>query len=107
MDFFSVVDRIQIFGPHLIYLGIYVALLLSALGMPLPEDLTLVATGYLISTSLVHPVPAVVTGILGVLTGDQFVYSVGRHFGTRIVRHRWFSHVLSESRFAWIRANLN
>ena len=103
MDFLSVVDRIQIFGPHLIYLGIYVALLLSALGMPLPEDLTLVATGYLISRSLVHPVPAVVTGILGILTGDQFVYSVGRHFGTRIVRHRWFSHVLPAARYAWIR----
>jgi membrane protein DedA with SNARE-associated domain len=103
LDFFSTVDRIQVFGPHLIYLGIYAMLLLSAMGMPLPEDLTLVATGYLINTGLVHPVPAVAVGILGVLTGDQFVYSVGKHFGARVVRHRWFSRVLPEKRFAWIR----
>ena len=102
MDFFSIVDRIQIFGPDLIYLGIYVALLLSALGMPLPEDLTLVATGYLVSKSLVHPVPAVAVGILGVLTGNQFAYLVGRHFGSRVVRHRWFSHVLPQNRYDWI-----
>jgi membrane protein DedA with SNARE-associated domain len=78
-------------------------LLLSALGMPLPEDLTLVATGYLVSKSLVHPVPAVVVGILGVLTGDQFVYFVGRHFGARVLRHPWFSHVLPVRRYDWIR----
>jgi len=103
LDFSSIVDRIQVFGPHLIYLGLFVMLLLSALGMPLPEDLTLVATGYLVNKNLVHPVPAVLVGILGILTGDQFVYSLGRHFGPRAIRHRWFSRLLPEKRFAWIR----
>ncbi len=102
MDFSSIVATIQEFGPHLVYLGIYLLLLLSALGMPLPEDLTLIAAGYLTHWGLVHPVPAVVVGILGVLTGDQIGYSVGRHFGPRIVRHRFFSRILPESRYDWI-----
>ena len=107
MDFSYAVDRIQEFGPHLVYLGIYLMLLLSALGMPLPEDLTLVATGYLINKGLVHPIPAVAVGILGVLTGDQLGYSLGRHFGPRVVRHRLFSRILPEKRYAWIRGKFD
>ena len=49
MDLSSAVDHLQNFGPHLVYLAVYAMLLLSAMGMPLPEDLTLVATGYLIN----------------------------------------------------------
>jgi len=100
--FSSALDHLQGFGPNLVYLGIYVLLLLSAMGMPLPEDLTLVATGYLIHLKLAHPLPAVAVGILGILTGDQFVYTLGRHFGPRIVRHRWFSKILSAERYDWI-----
>jgi membrane protein DedA with SNARE-associated domain len=107
LDFSSVVDHLQAFGPHLVYLGIYAMLLLSALGMPLPEDLTLVATGYLIGKGLAQPIPAAAVGILGVLTGDQFVYSLGRRFGPQIVRHRWFSRVLPEKRYAWIRTKFD
>src|SRR5512141_2685203 len=98
LDFSSVVDQLQAFGPHLVYLCIYAMLLLSAMGMPLPEDLTLVAAGYLTGKGLAQPIPVAVVGILGVVTGDQFVYSLGRRFGPRIVRHRWFSRVLPEKR---------
>lgn len=99
----SAFDTLQQLGPHLVYPGMYGLLLLSALGMPLPEDLTLAAAGYLISKDMMSPVPAALVGILGVLTGDQFVYSLGKHFGPRIVAHRWFSHVLSPKRYQWIR----
>jgi len=96
-------DTLQRLGPHLAYPGMYGLLLLSAMGMPLPEDLTLAAAGYLISKEVMSPVPAMLVGILGVLTGDQFVYSMGKHFGPKIVAHRWFSHVLSPRRYQWIR----
>ena len=81
----------------------YALLLLSSLGMPLPEDLTLAAAGYLISRNLMLPLPAAVVGILGVMTGDQFVYSLGKHFGPKVVAHPWFSRVLSQQRYEWIR----
>ena len=99
----SAFDTLQRLGPHLAYPGMYGLLLLSAMGMPLPEDLTLAAAGYLISKELMSPVPATLVGVLGVLTGDQFVYSLGKHFGPKIVAHRWFSHVLSSKRYQWIR----
>lgn len=99
----SAFDTLQDFGPHLIYLGMYGLLLLSAMGMPLPEDLTLAAAGYLISKDLMSPLPAALVGIAGVLSGDQIVYSLGKHFGPKVVAHRWFSHVLSPARYRWIR----
>jgi membrane protein DedA with SNARE-associated domain len=101
--FTSAFDTLERLGPHLVYPGMYTLLLLSAMGMPLPEDLTLAAAGYLISLNLMSPLPAALVGIVGVLTGDQFVYSLGKHFGPRVVAHRWFSHVLSPQRYEWIR----
>jgi membrane protein DedA with SNARE-associated domain len=99
----SAFDTLQRFGPVLVYPGMYGLLLLSAMGMPLPEDLTLAAAGYLISKDLMSPLPAALVGILGVMTGDQFIYSLGKHFGPKVVAHRWFSHVLSPQRYQWIR----
>lgn len=99
----SAFDTLQRFGPVLVYPGMYGLLLLSAMGMPLPEDLTLAAAGYLISKDLMSPLPAALVGILGVVTGDQFVYSLGKHFGPKVVAHRWFSHVLSPQRYEWVR----
>jgi len=99
----SAFETLQRFGPHLAYPGMFGLLLLSAMGMPLPEDLTLAAAGYLIGKGLMSPLPAALVGILGVLTGDQFVYSLGKRFGPKVVAHRWFSHVLSAARYEWIR----
>ena len=99
----SAFETLQRFGPVLVYPGMYGLLLLSSMGMPLPEDLTLAAAGYLISKDLMSPLPAALVGILGVLTGDQFVYSLGKYFGPKVVAHRWFSHVLSPHRYQWIR----
>jgi membrane protein DedA with SNARE-associated domain len=99
----SAFDTLQRFGPVLVYPGMYALLLLSGLGMPLPEDLTLAAAGYLISKDLMSPLPAALVGVLGVMTGDQFVYSLGKHFGPKVVAHRWFSHVLSPQRYEWVR----
>lgn len=103
----SAFETLQRFSPQLIYPGMYGLLLLSGLGMPLPEDLTLAAAGYLISKDLMSPIPAALVGILGVMTGDQFVYSLGKHFGPKVVAHRWFSHVLSPQRYQWIRGRFS
>ncbi|MCI0657987.1 MAG: DedA family protein [Acidobacteria bacterium] len=100
----SAFDTLQRFGPVLVYPGMYGLLLLSAVGMPLPEDLTLAAAGYLISKDLMSPLPAALVGVLGVMTGDQFAYSLGKHFGPKVVAHRWVSHVLSPQRYEWVRA---
>jgi membrane protein DedA with SNARE-associated domain len=95
----SALDFLVLAGPHLVYAGIFLLLVLSALGLPFPEDLTLLAAGYLIHRGVVAPVPAALAGILGVLSGDSIAYAAGRRFGPRIVSHRWFSRFVSGERF--------
>jgi membrane protein DedA with SNARE-associated domain len=81
----------------------YGLLLLSAVGVPLPEDLTLATSGYLISKNLMSWVPTVLVGIAGVLTGDQFAYSLGKAFGPKVLAHRWLSRLLPAERFERMR----
>jgi membrane protein DedA with SNARE-associated domain len=100
----SALEALEGFGPNLAYPGMYGLLLLSAVGVPLPEDLTLATSGYLISKDLMSWVPTILVGIAGVLTGDQFVYSLGKKFGPRVLAHRWFSRVLPAERYEKMRS---
>ena len=99
----SALEALEGFGPNLCYPGMYGLLLLSAVGVPLPEDLTLATSGYLISKNLMSWVPTVLVGIAGVLTGDQVAYSLGKAFGPKVLAHRWLSHLLPAERFERIR----
>ena len=99
----SALEALEGFGPNLCYPGMYGLLLLSAVGVPLPEDLTLATSGYLISKKLMSWVPTVLVGIAGVLTGDHFVYSLGKAFGPKVLAHRWLSRLLPAARFEKMR----
>jgi membrane protein DedA with SNARE-associated domain len=41
-------EIITSYGPNLTYLGIFLFLMLSGAGLPVPEEIPLVAAGYLI-----------------------------------------------------------
>ncbi len=99
----SLLETLESFGPNLCYPGMFGLLLLSGVGVPLPEDLTLATSGYLISKSLMSWVPTVLVGIAGVITGDQFVYSLGKAFGPKVLAHRWLSRLLPAERYERVR----
>lgn len=63
------------------YLAIFVVLLLDGLGVPLPTELTLIFSGYLIHAGTLHMAPAWGAAWAGSLTGAGFAYAIGRHFG--------------------------
>lgn len=69
-------------------------LLACGLGVPLPEDITLVVGGYTVYLSQMHRldqpdlIPMILVGLAGVLAGDVFLFSVGRWMGPRVT-HRW------------------
>ncbi|HEU5182635.1 MAG TPA: DedA family protein [Candidatus Polarisedimenticolia bacterium] len=99
----SLLETLESFGPNLCYPGLYGLLLLSGVGVPLPEDLTLATSGYLISKGLMSWVPTVLVGIAGVITGDQFVYSLGKAFGPKVLAHRWLALALPAERYERVR----
>lgn len=82
------------------YLGPFVILLLCGVGLPLPEEVTLIASGLLLYQGKVEFVPITVVCSLAILLGDTIPYLVGRRYGKRALRWRLVARVLHPERFA-------
>lgn len=65
------------------YSAIVGLLLICGLGVPLPEDITLIAAGILSAVGSISLWGAMLAGFFGVLAGDAFLYNVGRIYGRR------------------------
>ncbi|NLF29883.1 MAG: DedA family protein [Planctomycetes bacterium] len=76
-------------------------LVIASLGIPIPEDIPLIAAGVILSQ---HPEVASWTGTLlvalvGIMTGDLVLYTVGRLAGPGVVQHRLVRWVITPRRF--------
>lgn len=82
------------------YAAVFLVLLICGFGVPLPEDLTLIAGGVIagLGYANVHVMHAV--GLAGVLAGDMTMFLIGRKLGPRALRARWVSRVLTPRRYA-------
>jgi membrane protein DedA with SNARE-associated domain len=69
------------------YLVIFGILVACGLGFPLPEDVPLIATGYLIWDTTLDWVPAILVTLAGVLIGDSFLFYLGKKMGIRLLEH--------------------
>ncbi len=77
------------------YLGIFVLLILGAIGFPFPEDTTVMLCGFLVASDVVKPLPSFLVIYMGLLIADFFLYSVGKQYGRRVVEHRRFHRLMS------------
>ena len=60
---------------YAIILGV---LLACGLGVPIPEDITLIAAGLLAGLGKISLTGALIAGMVGVLAGDSFLFFLGR-----------------------------
>ena len=86
------------------YLGILAALLLGSLGVPIPEEMPIVAAGILSHEGLARWWLALPVCVLGVLAGDVVLYWAGRRWGERLLGWRVVRHVLTRARAEWLEA---
>ncbi len=86
-----------------IYIGLFFILFLCGLGLPIPEEVTLLAGGFLINLGLIRTYPTLAVVFVGILTGDLTMYSIGRKWGHGIITHRHLREIFSEKRLAWVR----
>lgn len=77
-----------------IYCMIFVILLACGLGIPIPEDLTLIVTGRMVYEKYIGLKLSMIVAFLGVMIGDGFMFYLGSHFGIRITQHTFFAKVL-------------
>lgn len=82
------------------YLGPFVILLLCGVGLPLPEEVTLIASGLLLHQGKVEFLPITIVCSAAILMGDSMPYMVGRKFGKRALEWKLVSKVLHPERFA-------
>jgi len=92
---------------HFSYLGIFVLLILGAIGLPFPEGTTLILCGVLISTEVVRPIPALFITYSGILAGDLLAYFLGRKYGRMIVTHKRFRKIISPKRLSQLEDKFN
>lgn len=86
------------------YLGPFVVLLLCGVGLPLPEEATLITCGVLLHRGDVEFLPVSIVCSSAILLGDSVPYWLGRIYGMRALQVRWVRRILHPERFARIEA---
>jgi membrane protein DedA with SNARE-associated domain len=76
-----VVGLVSSYIEHFTYLGLFVVLLLCGLGLPVPEDVALLAGGYLVHRGVVRYPITLAVSLVGVVAGDNSLYFLGRRVG--------------------------
>ncbi len=97
-------QALQEFVNNFTYLGIFAVLLLGSLGVPIPEEMPIIAGAVLSHEGLVRWWLALPVCLLGVLSGDMVLYWVGRHWGDQVLSCRLVRLVLSPGREQWLKA---
>lgn len=78
------------------YAGLFLLLVLGSIGLPVPEEATLLLGGYLIAEGKVSPSAAILFLYSGLLASDFIIYSFGRKFARRLMCHPIMVRVLPE-----------
>ncbi len=99
------------YSPLLVYGAICFFMVLSAFGLPIPEEIVLISAGFVGHMAL-HPAdfpppydgaPSVNVQVLAavafvaVICSDFLIYQLGKRFGPRLFKTRWFARLMSES----------
>jgi membrane protein DedA with SNARE-associated domain len=63
---------------------IFGVLVACGLGVPLPEDVSLITGGFLVHEKAAHLPLMMLTGFLGILSGDSLIYFFGRRVGSKV-----------------------
>jgi membrane protein DedA with SNARE-associated domain len=92
---------VTFFGEHG-YVAVLLALALCSVGLPLPEDVTLVAGGVIAGLGYVNVHLMVGVAMLGVIGGDLTMFALGHYFGARILRWRLAAQLLTPARYALV-----
>lgn len=79
-----------------LYLSLFAVLVVCGLGLPLPEEMIFLAAGYAGRKLGADPLLLCLSGFCGVMVGDLVPYAIGRHFGSRLLRARWFARICPE-----------
>jgi membrane protein DedA with SNARE-associated domain len=82
------------------YSLVFVILLACGFGVPIPEDITLIAAGALAYHQTANVWGMIATGLAGVMLGDCAMFFLGRHYGLAIAKKKFIARLLPEERLS-------
>jgi membrane protein DedA with SNARE-associated domain len=88
------------------YLAVFGVLLACGLGVPLPEDISLIFGGWLVYTGRAQLPWMMLTGYLGIIAGDSLIFFFGRRIGSKVGSKPggFFARVVTPERRARVEA---
>lgn len=98
VDLLSLVDFFQVYG----YVAVFVVLLACGFGLPIPEDITLVAGGVISGLGYADVHIMFVVAMVGVLIGDGIMFTVGHFFGPRVLQFKPVQKLITPERYALV-----
>jgi len=84
------------------YTAVFIALMICGAGLPLPEDITLVAGGVIAGLGYANVHAMFALAMFGVLLGDSAIFMLGHHYGARILQWRFVARVLTPERYVMV-----
>lgn len=86
------------------YAIIFGLLIACGLGFPLPEDIPLIAAGYLVWDETLDWLPAFLVTLAGVLAGDTILFMIGHKLGIKILEQERVQMLFSPEKIRRTRA---
>lgn len=80
------------------YLAPFTVLLLCGFGFPVPEEVTMLGSGFLLYQGRVEALPVMGVCFVATLMGDSVPYWLGRHWGQRALTYKIVRRVLHAER---------
>src|SRR5579872_2390507 len=102
----QILDKVSNLEGTAAYLTIFGVLFGCGLGIPIPEDVTIVTAGYLAYLENIDLVWAILVCILGVLSGDLVLFTMGHFFGRKILSAPGLRFIVTPERLAFAQAKL-
>ena len=93
------------------YFAVFIVLIACGMGMPVPEDVTLIAGGVICALSKstshhLHPEIMFLTAFTGVIIGDGTMFFMGRRLGSKVTRLPGVRRIITEKVYGEIQAKV-
>lgn len=98
------VGLVSAYIEHFTYAGLFAVLLLCGLGLPMPEDIALLAGGFLVHKGVIRYPITLAISLVGVVAGDNSLFFLGRRFGTGLVKYFGLTRPESQAQIEKIRS---
>jgi membrane protein DedA with SNARE-associated domain len=89
------------------YVAMFGILLLCGMGLPLPEEVTLIASGLAVGWREADFILASVVCVSAILLGDSFIFYLGRQYGRSLLRSRLMQWLITRKSQAKVRRSFS